>query len=593
LRQIIRNRLTAFKYFVSYLKPYKRYFILLISLFLALGAFTFFTPILTKNLVDKGVNRKDVDYVLLILVAQLFLFVGSAFIEIARTWILLRINNGFNTSILYDFFSKLMNLPISFFDRKAVGDLQQRITDNYKIQNFFTSNSISLLVSCVSLLAYLLTLAYFNWQILVIILLFSVIGSLWIMYFQKERKRLNYDKFYAMGHNQDQILELIVGMQEIKHNNCEQKKIDKWLASQSQLMQLNIGTIKVEQKQILGSTLLNQLEGILISFISAYEVINGKMSLGTMMSISMIAGQLKGVINQLLFFLRAFQDASISVDRLMEIHEKKNEDEDRYEKRNELYSQDLLLNELRLENVSYTYDGNNVPVLRNISLTIQKGQTLAIVGSSGSGKTTLLKLLLKYYKPQTGIILVNDTIQLKSIRSDLWRRKCGVVMQDGYIFSDSIAENICLFDKTVDYEKMKKSAQIANILQFIESLPDKWETKIGSKGTGISGGQRQRILIARAIYKCPELLFFDEATSSLDSENERIIIDNISRQLDTTKIIIAHKFSTIKNADQIVVLDDGEVIEVGDHLQLMDRKGKYYQLFMNQLSMDESGIAAM
>jgi len=584
----IKKKLFEFGYFIFYLKPHKKLILLLIILFIIGGFITFCNPIITKNIFDNGINKKDLKLVSIMLFAQLSLYVGSSVSDLMKNWLLLKINNEFGLLILKNFLLKLMKLPIRFFDKKNIGDLQQRIYDHYRIQYFFTTTSVTFIVSIVNFFAFVAALAYFNKTILTIILSFSIMEIFWILYFQKKRSGIDYAKFYEMSDSQENIIEILGSMQEIKLNNGEEKKVEKWYKTQLKLMTLNVDLMKVDQKQLLGSSLLDQVQNIIISFISAYEVINDKMSLGMMVSIGVISGQLKSTINQFLYLIRSYQDASISVDRIMEIHKKKNEDEEDGEVAGDKIT-NLTINNIELRNVSYQYDENTSFVLKDICISIEKGKTIAIVGNSGSGKTTLLKLLLKYYKPTSGNIIVNDNCDLQKISTTWWYNICGIIMQEGHIFSDTIIENIAVNDKTIDMERIYEAAKIANIYDFVESLPIKWKTVIGANGVGISGGQRQRILIARAVYKRPEILFFDEGTSALDTENEKIIIENMERYfINKTKIIIAHRFSTIKNADKIIVLDNGEIVETGTHSELSALKGKYYRLLENQLHLNKT-----
>jgi ATP-binding cassette subfamily B protein len=428
--------------------------------------------------------------------------------------------------------------------------------------------------------ALFVTLACFSGSILAIISFFTIVNIFWIFYFLKRRKEIDYARFYNRGHNQDNINEIILGMQDIKLNDLESYKLNNWYRTQEEQNMLSLKMMKVDQRQLIGSSSLNQLENIIISFFSALAVIKGNMTLGMMMSINLITGQLKGAITQFLYLTQAFQEASISLDRLMEIHNNKNEDEG---------SKGLTLTgsniySLELKNVSFKYASEGEFILKNISMTIPIGKTIAIVGGSGSGKTTLMKVLLKYHDAIEGSVVINKAIDLHEISSKWWWQQCGVVMQEGFIFSDTIDNNIAVIVSEDEMEKMKTAKKIANVYDFIESMPDNGKTKIGATGNGISGGQKQRLLIARALYKNPEMLFFDEATSSLDSENEELIMQNIERQFNgKTKVIIAHRYSTIKNADIIFVLDKGEIVETGTHEQLMTKMGQYHKLFSSQM----------
>jgi ATP-binding cassette, subfamily B, bacterial len=576
----------GFGFLIQYLRPYKKFIAQLFLSMLIGSGLTLIFPFLTQALVDNGINHKNVPFVVLILVAQITLFFSSMFVELIRGWIMLHINSRINILIISDFLMKLMRLPISYFDSKLVGDLQQRIGDHDRIQNFLTGSVLTTLFSLVNLVIFTFVLATYSTTILAIFFLFSVLGIAWILIFLRRRKKLDYVRFQRMSDNQNVLYEMITSMQEIKLNNCETKKRWAWENVQAKIFNLNVKSLALGQTQQVGSVFFNQLKNIIISYISAREVMNGNMTMGMMMSVSYIIGQLNSPIESILGFVQSAQDAKISLDRLSEIHNKEDEEAHLVDTEKRIVNKDGENNTIVLNNVCYQYQGPNSPyALKNVNLQIPKGKVTAIVGASGSGKTTLVKMLLQFYPPTQGNITI-DKIDLQSIVPKVWRSKCGTVMQEGYIFSDTIANNIAVSDEAVDQTKLQHAVHIANIKKFIEELPLGYNTKIGLSGTGVSTGQKQRMLIARAVYKNPDYLFFDEATSALDANNEKIIIENLQTFFENkTVVVVAHRLSTVKNADQIVVLDQGEVKEIGTHAELVQLKGMYYELIKNQLEL--------
>lgn len=574
---------SGFSFLFNYLKPYRRYLVQLFISVLLAALFSLIFPFLTQSLVDYGVNRQDISYVYLILICQLLLFLGTTVIEMIRSWILLHMNSRINISIISDFLVKLLSLPIRYFDSKMIGDIQQRIGDHLRIQNFLTGTTLSTLFSFVNLIVFSIVLAIYNIPILLVFLLFSTASVCWIVIFLKRRKELDYKRFQRLSDNQNILFEMITGMQEIKLNNCETAKRWEWERTQAKLYKISIKGLALGQYQQVGSIFFTQLKNILISFVSANAVIEGQMTLGMMLSVSYIIGQMNGPLDQLLGFVQAAQDAKISLERLGEIHNKQEEKIDSGSQYDEIED---TLGTIRLENISFQYEGPQSPfVLKNVNLIIPEGKVTAIVGSSGSGKTTLMKMLLQFYEPVNGDIFIGNK-SIFTIAPGLWRSKVGSVMQEGTIFSDTIARNVSLSDEHVDQKKLKKAVSVANIKEFIEELPNGYQTKIGNTGAGISTGQKQRIQIARAVYKDPNYLFFDEATSSLDANNEKIIIENLSDFFKgRTVVVIAHRLSTVKHADQIVVLEKGEVVESGTHEQLAAKQGLYFELIKNQLEL--------
>ncbi|HYC30071.1 MAG TPA: ATP-binding cassette domain-containing protein, partial [Chitinophagaceae bacterium] len=537
---------------------------------------------LTQSIVDVGIVNRNISFINLILLAQLMLFMGRTVGDFLRSWILLHIGTRINISMISDFLAKLARLPISFFDGKITGDLMQRVSDHQRIQAFLNTSITSTLFSFLNLLIFAIILLWYNLLIFTVFISGSVLYILWITIFLKKRRAVDYQKFETLSGNQSNLIQFIQGMPEIKMNNAEKQNRWKWERVQARLFRVSIKGMGLEQYQQIGSAFINELKNILITFIAARAVISGDITLGMMLSVQYIIGQLNGPITELVAFVRSWQDANISLERVGEIFAKPDEESRLAEKITELPPD----HSLHIKNVSFRYGGPQSPaVLNDISFSIPHGKVTAIVGASGSGKTTLLKLLLKFYQPTEGRIRISHH-DLDHFSHSAWRSQCGVVMQDGFIFSDTIAKNIAVADERIDKERLLYAVKIANIQNFIEDLPLTYNTKIGSDGIGISGGQKQRILIARAVYKDPQFIFFDEATSSLDAENEKIIMENLDTFLKgRTSVIIAHRLSTVKNADQIIVLSRGQIVEQGTHFELTKDRGIYYSLVKNQLEL--------
>lgn len=561
-------------------------------------------PFLTQSVVDVGIGTRNISFIYLVLIAQAVLLCSSASVDFLRSWILLHISTRLNLTILSEFLSKLLRLPLSFFDVKHFGDVMQRIGDHQRIEGFLTGQTLTLVFSFVNLLAFGMVLAYYHFSIFLVAVGASVIYSLWVVIFLHQRRGLDNSRFDVASRHQSQIIQLIQGIQDIKLAGAETSKRWEWERTQARLFRWNVKSLSLAQVQQAGALLINQGKNIFITFIAAKAVMDGEMTLGAMMSVQYILGQFNAPVEQLISFLHAWQDAQISLERLNEIHSLADEETGSEAKRTEWEA----FRDIELRNITYTYPGaGNDPVLQDINLTIPYGKTTAIVGSSGSGKTTLLKLLLRFYEPGSGSIVIKspdsttlempmvqlDPFTLAELRGELglkyishkaWRRQCGVVMQDGFIFSDSIARNIAVGEELIDLQKLNYAARIANIRDFITSLPLGFNTKIGSEGSGISQGQKQRILIARSVYKDPALLLFDEATNSLDSSNEARIIANLNEFFTgRTVVVVAHRLSTVKHADQIVVMEKGRIVEIGTHTELVSERGKYFELVSNQL----------
>jgi len=576
----VDEKKTSFSFLSKYLFKYKSLiFQLAIGLF-AGSLLSLVFPFLTQSIVDVGIQNQDLNFIYLILLAQVMLFVGKTGIEVIRSWILLHLSTRINISIISDFFIKLMKLPISFFDTRMTGDIMQRINDHHRIEQLLTNSSLNTLFSLVNLVIFSIVLLCYDYRLFLVYLTGAIVYVVWISFFLKKRKELDYKRFSQVSQEQSKVIELINGMQEIKMHNAERQKRWGWEFLQVKLFKVQIKSLSLEQWQSVGGNFINQMKDILVSFLAAKLVLSGNLTLGMMLSVQYIIGQLNSPLMQLIDFIKQSQDAKISLERLGEIHEK--EDEDKHEER---YVTEIPQNDIVLNNISFRYTGSDAFVFENLNLTIPYQKTTAIVGASGSGKTTLLKLLMKFYDPNNGEVKIGNT-DMKNISSRLWRDHCGVVMQEGYVFNDTIANNIAIGEEAVDKQKLRKAIEIANIKDFIEGLPLSYNTKIGNEGLGISGGQKQRLFIARAVYKSPEFIFFDEATSALDANNEKIIIENLEQFFKgKTAIVIAHRLSTVKHADKIVVLDKGRVVEEGSHEQLVAKKGEYYRLIKNQLEL--------
>lgn len=570
----------SFSFLTKYLLKYKS-LIIQLSLGLLTGSIlSLILPFLTQSIVDVGIQNQDLNFIYLVLLAQVMLFLGRMGIEIIRSWILLHLSTRINISIISDFFIKLMKLPISFFDTRMTGDIMQRINDHHRIEQLLTSSSLNTLFSLVNLIIFSIVLLFYDFRLFLVYLVGAVLYVLWITFFLNKRKELDYKRFSQVSQEQSKVIELINGMQEIKMHNAEKQKRWGWEFLQIKLFKLRIKSLSLEQWQSVGGSFINQMKDILVSFLAAKLVLSGHLTLGMMLSVQYIIGQLNSPLLQLIDFIKQTQDARISLERLGEIHNK--EDEENIQ---EQYAFEIPKKDITIQNLSFRYIGSDQYVFEDLNLVIPFQKTTAIVGASGSGKTTLLKLLMKFYEPNTGEIKIGKT-NLKNISPKFWREHCGVVMQDGYIFNDTIAENIAVGEDYINKDKLRKSVEIANVKDFIEELPLSYNTKIGNEGIGISGGQKQRLFIARAVYKSPEYIFFDEATSALDANNERIIIKNLEQFFNgKTAIVIAHRLSTVKHADKIIVLDKGKVVEEGTHLELVEKKGEYYRLVKNQLEL--------
>lgn len=581
-RKEVTRQKKSFKFLLGYIKQYRRYFGQIVLGLLLGSILQLIFPFLTQAIVDIGITHKSLDFIYLILLAQLMLTFSRTTVDFIRRWILLHISMRINISLVSDFFIKLLKLPMSFFDTKLMGDLMQRMNDHSRVERFLTTQVLNTMFSIFGFIIFGCVLLFYNTLIFIIFCIGSILYGLWIAIFLKRRKQLDFLYFEKQAINNNKTYQFITTMQEIKLQDCEQRRRWEWEDVQADLFSVNMKSLKLQQTQEAGSVFINEVKNIIITALTAAAVINGEMTLGMMLAVQYIIGQLNAPVEQLMAFFYSIQDVKISLERINNIHELQNEESNSHRFSN-LKSNDKCL---YFENVDFKYDIHRTEkILNSINLAIPEGKITAIVGTSGSGKTTMIKLLLGYYPPVNGNIFVGDS-NMNEINLKCWRRKCGVVMQDGVIFSETIARNIAVDDGDIDKKRLDLAAHIANIADFIENLPLKYDTIIGQDGIGLSQGQKQRILIARAVYKNPEYIFLDEATNALDANNERAIVDNLNDfYKGKTVIIVAHRLSTVKNADQIIVLDKGELIEVGNHATLIEKKGAYFNLVKNQLEL--------
>ena len=571
----------SFRFMMGYLRQYKRYFFQIFCGLLLGCLLQLIMPFLTQSIVDIGIRHKDIGFIWLVLLGELMIVVGRTATDFIRRWLLLHISMRINISLVGDFFIKLLKLPMSFFDTKLMGDLLQRIGDHSRVQNFLTGQTLNIIFSFLSFIIFGIVLLVYNRLIFLVFTICSVGYGGWIAMFLSRRKVLDYELFEQQAKNQNRTYQFITSMQEIKLQDCERRRRWEWEDTQADLFAVQMKSLKLQQTQEAGSIFINEVKNILITVLAATAVINGEMTLGEMLAVQYIIGQLNSPVSQFMQFIYSLQDVRISLERINEIHEGRNE-ETQENQATEFASEKSIA----MDNIDFKYDPHALKkTLGGISFDIPEGKVTAIVGASGSGKTTLIKLMLGYYPVMSGSISIAGR-NINEYNLKWWRRHCGVVMQDGVIFSESIARNIAVDDNEIDPERLREAARIACIDDYVMSLPLKYDTKIGRDGVGLSQGQKQRILIARAVYRNPDFIFLDEATNALDAKNERAIVENLDVfYRGRTVVVVAHRLSTVRNADRIIVLDGGCVVETGNHDSLIALKGTYYNLVKNQLEL--------
>jgi len=572
----------SFRFLFGYVKKYRKYFGQIILGLIVGSLLQLVLPFLTQSIVDVGIKNQDIGFVWLILLGQLMLTISRTAIDFIRRWLLLHISLRINISLVSDFFIKLLKLPMSFFDTKLMGDLMQRMNDHSRVNNFLTQQTLNITFAMLTFVVFSVVLFFYNKLVFAIFLLGSVLYGGWMTLFLKRRKVLDYELFEQQAINNNKTYEFITSMQEIKLQDCEQRRRWEWEDTQADLFGVQMKSLKLQQTQEAGSIFINEVKNIIITVVAATAVIHGQMTLGMMLAVQYIIGQLNSPVEQLMNFFYSLQDVKISLERINEIHQMDDENgkeglKTSIENKNE---------GIDIKNVMFKYDPHALrKTIDDVNIHIPQGKVTAIVGASGSGKTTLIRLILGYYPVLDGKIAIGNT-DINTLNKRWWRRQCGVVMQDGVLFSESIARNIAVDDGDIDKERLLKAAEIACIKDYVMALPLKFNTKIGRDGIGLSQGQKQRILIARAVYKNPDYIFLDEATNSLDANNERSIVENLDKfYRGKTVVIVAHRLSTVKNADQIVVIDHGKVVEVGNHESLTAKRGAYYHLVKNQLEL--------
>ena len=570
----------SFRFLLGYVKKYRKYFGQIILGLVVGSLLQLVLPFLTQSIVDVGIKNQDIGFVWLILLGQLMLTISRTAIDFIRRWLLLHISLRINISLLSDFFIKLLKLPMSFFDTKLMGDLMQRMSDHSRVNKFLTQQTLNITFAMFTFVVFSVVLFLYDKFVFAIFLLGSVLYGAWMTLFLRRRKVLDYELFEQQAINNNKTYEFITSMQEIKLQDCEQRRRWEWEDTQADLFGVQMKSLKLQQMQEAGCIFINETKNTIITVIAATAVIHGDMTLGMMLAIQYIIGQLNTPVDQLMNFFYSLQDVKISLERINEIHQM----DDENGKEGLQTSIEDKSEGIDIKNIMFKYDPHALrKTIDDVGIHIPQGKVTAIVGASGSGKTTLIRLMLGYYSVLEGQINIGNT-NINKLNKKWWRRQCGVVMQDGVIFSESIARNIAVDDGDIDKERLLKAAEIACIKEYVMALPLKFNTKIGRDGVGLSQGQKQRILIARAVYKNPDYIFLDEATNSLDANNERSIVENLDKfYKGKTVVIVAHRLSTVKNADQIVVIDHGKVVEIGNHESLTAKRGAYYNLVKNQL----------
>ena len=572
----------SFRFLFGYVKKYRKYFGQIILGLLVGSLLQLVLPFLTQSIVDVGIKTQDIGFVWLILLGQLMLTISRTAIDFIRRWLLLHISLRINISLVSDFFIKLLKLPMSFFDTKLMGDLMQRMNDHSRVNNFLTQQTLNITFAMLTFVVFSVVLFFYNKLVFAVFLSGSILYGAWMTLFLKRRKVLDYELFEQQAINNNKTYEFITSMQEIKLQDCEQRRRWEWEDTQADLFGVQMKSLKLQQTEEAGSIFINEVKNIIITVVAATAVIHGQMTLGMMLAVQYIIGQLNSPVEQLMNFFYSLQDVKISMERINEIHQI----DDENGKGDLLTSIEDKSEGIDIKNIMFKYDPHALcKTIDDVNIHIPQGKVTAIVGASGSGKTTLIRLMLGYYPVLEGQINIGNT-DINKLNKKWWRRQCGVIMQEGVIFSESIARNIAVDDGNIDKERLLKAAEIACINDYVMALPLKFNTKIGRDGVGLSQGQKQRILIARAVYKNPDYIFLDEATNSLDANNERCIVENLDKfYKGKTVVIVAHRLSTVKNADQIVVIDHGKVVEVGNHESLTANRGAYYNLVKNQLEL--------
>ena len=572
----------SFRFLFGYVKQYRRYFGQIVLGLIVGSLLQLVLPFLTQSIVDVGIKNQDIGFIWLVLLGQLMLTVSRTVIDFIRRWLLLHISMRINISLVSDFFIKLLKLPMSFFDTKLMGDLMQRMNDHSRVNTFMTQQTLNIMFSMLTFVVFTIVLFFYNKLVFSIFLIGSVVYGIWMTLFLRRRKVLDYELFEQQAINNNKTYEFITSMQEIKLQDCEQRRRWEWEDVQADLFGVQMKSLKLQQTQEAGSIFINEIKNIVITVVAATAVIHNQLTLGMMLAVQYIIGQLNSPVEQLMSFFYSIQDVKISLERINEIH---CVDDENGKTGLQTSLQDTGRG-VEIENVMFKYDPHALKkTLDNVNIHIPQGKVTAIVGASGSGKTTLVRLMLGYYPVLGGHIMVGGT-DINQLNKKWWRRQCGVVMQDGVIFSESIARNIAVDDADIDKERLLKAAEIACIKDYVMGLPLKFNTKIGRDGVGLSQGQKQRILIARAVYKNPDYIFLDEATNSLDASNEKAIVENLDKfYAGRTVVIVAHRLSTVRNADRIIAINKGMVAEAGSHDELIAKRGVYYNLVKNQLEL--------